>query len=219
MVRWVGIKFVLCALAMSIFAAIPGHAQGNFTQTVYGNFEMPGHAPRAAEFGKAVPPIGYVAFCGRGEDECKFTGGKAETLNVSTENWDQIEQVNRYVNTKIRPASDMELYHVPDYWTYPVDAGDCEDYVLLKKRYLQGMGFNPDLLLITVVLDENHEGHAVLTIPTSKGDYVLDNRRMGILRWDDTGYTFLKRQSQQQSNQWVSLQKSAPQILVSTRAQ
>ncbi|MDE2383737.1 MAG: transglutaminase-like cysteine peptidase [Alphaproteobacteria bacterium] len=192
--------------------------QGTFVKTVYGIFEMPGHTARASEFGKALPPVGYVSFCGRGEDECKFTGGKAENLVLTTENWDQVQQVNRYVNTKIRPATDMELYHVPDYWTYPKDAGDCEDYVLLKKRYLVGMGFNPDELLITVVLDENHEGHAVLTLLTNRGDYVLDNRRAEILRWDETGYTFLKRQSQAAANQWVSLQKSAPQVLVSTKA-
>jgi predicted transglutaminase-like cysteine proteinase len=72
--------------------------------------------------------------------------------------------------------------------------------------------------LITVVLDENREGHAVLTVVTNKGDYVLDNRRMEILRWDQTGYLYLKRQSQPAANEWVSLQKSAPQIIVATKA-
>ncbi|MDE2384643.1 MAG: transglutaminase-like cysteine peptidase [Alphaproteobacteria bacterium] len=189
-----------------------------------GTFVKPAaNTARAVEYGKTLPPIGYVDFCGRAEEECKFKGGTNETLKLTTENWDQIQQVNRYVNTKIRPATDMELYHVPDYWTYPVDAGDCEDYALLKKRYLKDLGFNPDLMLMTVVLDENNEGHAVLTIPTSKGDYVLDNRRQEILRWDETGYTFLKRQSQPQANQWVSLQPtpaqpSAAQIPVGTRS-
>ena len=179
------------------------------------SFEKPTpHAPFATTFGKTLPPIGYVQFCGRGEDECRFSAGKIETTAATTESWDQIKQVNRYVNTKIRPATDMEIYGVADYWTYPVDAGDCEDYVLLKKRYLQGLGFSPDVLLITVVLDENKEGHAVLTVVTSTGDYVLDNRRREILRWDETGYTFLKRQSQVQSNQWMSLQ-STPTVTTS----
>ncbi len=152
-------------------------------------------------------PIGYVEFCGRGEQECKFAGGKIERLALTDKSWDQLRQVNRYVNTKIRPATDMDLYGKPDYWTYPIDAGDCEDYVLLKKRYLEGLGVNADELLITVVLDENNEGHAILTVPTDKGDLVLDNRRPEILLWNQSGYTFLKRQSQPQSNQWVSLQK------------
>ncbi len=218
MVRRFLFKCVVCVVVLLSCAASPALAVNNVTQVISGNFEKPTDTPRATEFGKTVPPLGYVSFCGRGEAECKFSGGKLETLALNKDNWDQIGQVNHYVNTKIRPASDMELYHVPDYWTYPTTAGDCEDYVLLKKRYLIGMGFNPDVLLITVVLDENREGHAVLTIPTSRGDIILDNRRDEILRWNTTGYTFLKRQSQQQANQWVSLQKSAPQILVSTKA-
>ena len=198
-----GLAFSLLLLASS------GQAATNAA------FEKPTpNTPSAMTYGKTLPPIGYVQFCGRGEEECKFSGGKIETAGVTTENWDQVKQVNRYVNTKIRPATDMELYGVADYWTYPVDAGDCEDYVLLKKRYLQGLGFNPDVLLITVVLDENKEGHAVLTVVTANGDFVLDNRRREILRWDETNYTYLKRQSQIQANQWVSLQ-SMPAITTS----
>jgi len=155
---------------------------------------------------------------GRGEAECQFQSGRNETLKITTENWDSIFQINKYANTTIRPASDQELYGVPDYWTYPTTAGDCEDYVLLKKRLLVGLGFNPQDLLITVVLDENREGHAVLTIPTNRGDFILDNRRTEILRWDQTGYIYLKRQSQGAAHDWVSLQKAAPQVLVSTKA-
>ena len=83
----------------------------------------------------------------------------------------------------------------PEYWTFPTDAGDCEDYLLLKKRYLEGLGFPAEALLITVVLDENNQGHAVLTVTGDKGDFVLDNRRNEILRWSDTRYRYLKRQS------------------------
>ncbi len=208
---------VLGALALGSGLA---RAETATTQKLHGNFELPVKGtPAAGIYAKSLPPVGYVEFCGRGEAECQFNGGKIETLALTTENWSQIEQVNRYVNTKIRPASDMELYGKADYWTYPKDAGDCEDYVLLKKRFLTELGFNADELLITVVLDEHNEGHAVLTIASNKGDYILDNRRKEILRWDDTGYKFLKRQSQPASNQWVSLQQSAPQVLVSAKSQ
>ena len=171
------------------------------------HFEKPGFDQAIAiVYAQTLPPIGYVDFCARGEAECKFASGKNETLPLTTDTWDQIQQINRYVNARIRPVTDIANYGVFDYWTYPVDSGDCEDYVLLKKRDLAQVGINADQLLITVVLDENNEGHAVLMIPTDKGDYVLDNRRNEILRWDQTGYTFLKRQSQHQANQWVSLQ-------------
>ena len=217
---WVLRLWVACVVGVMVFAAPQALAEINSVQKVRGNFELPTKGVASASiYAKSLPPVGYVDFCGRGEVECQFHGGKAETLSVTAENWDQIDQVNRIVNTKIRPVSDLELYGVPDYWTYPVDAGDCEDYVLLKKRYLTELGFNPDVMLITVVLDEHNEGHAVLTMVTAQGDYILDNRRHEILRWDDTGYKFLKRQSQATSNEWMSLQKSAPQVLVSTRAQ
>lgn len=171
----------------------------------------------AKEFDKSLPPVGYVQFCARGEQECQFKGGKIERLAMTAEKMDQLNQVNTYVNTKIRPIGDSEQFGVPDYWTYPVVAGDCEDFQLLKKRYLVGLGFSPDELLMTVVFDENGDGHAVLTVLADTGDYVLDNRRDEILLWHETGYKFLKRQSQLDPKQWVSLQKTTPQIVVSTQ--
>ncbi len=172
----------------------------------------------AQEFKSTTAPIGYVAFCARGEEECKFKGGKAERIVLDADKFDQIKQVNAYVNSKIKPMGDAELYGVPDYWTYPISMGDCEDYVLLKKRYLLGLGFSADELLITVVFDENGAGHAILTVMTDKGDYILDNRRSEIQLWNQTGYKFLKRQSQTDANKWVSLQTNTPQVLVSSQS-
>lgn len=164
------------------------------------------------EYGKALPPIGFVQFCARlpKDDDCQADNGKANAMAMTPERWNLLYQVNSYVNGKIAPVSDQDLYGQPEYWAYPTDAGDCEDYVLLKRRYLEGLGFPVGSLLITVVLDEKHEGHAVLTVTTAQGDYVLDNRRDDVLRWSDTAYTFLKRQSPRDPRQWVSLSKDHP---------
>jgi predicted transglutaminase-like cysteine proteinase len=159
----------------------------------------------APEFGKSLPPIGFVKFCAANPGECKTVGRRVKRVEVSPEIWNTLFTLNAKVNAEIAPISDDELYGVPEYWTYPVSAGDCEDYLLLKKRNLEKLGFDSGALLITVVLDEKNEGHAVLTIATSDGDYVLDNRRNDILLWKDTGYTFLKRQSQQDPRTWVAL--------------
>lgn len=164
----------------------------------------------ATIYGKALPPIGYVEMCARDPKECRAVGGKKTRLSLSPERWKLVSQVNAFVNGKIAPMSDEELYGKPEYWTIPTDAGDCEDYLLLKKRYLQGLGFPSAALLITVVLDEKMQGHAVLTITTDEGDFVLDNRRNEVLHWTETGYVFLKRQSAEDPRQWVSLSKKAP---------
>ena len=58
---------------------------------------------------------------------------------------------------------------------------------------------------MTVVRDHNGNGHAVLTVKTDRGEYILDNQTIDILLWADTGYRFVKRQSQSDPNVWVSL--------------
>ncbi len=156
-------------------------------------------------YGKALPPIGFVEMCAREPKLCRPQGGRPTRLALSPDRWNLVYQVNSFVNGKIAPMSDEELYGKPEYWTLPTDAGDCEDYLLLKKHYLEGLGFPSSALLITVVLDEKAQGHAVLTITTDKGDFVLDNRRNDVLRWSDTGYSYLKRQSAEDPRQWVSL--------------
>ena len=161
-------------------------------------------------YGNALPPIGYVEMFAREPKECRAIGGKPVPLALTPDRWNLVYQVNTFVNGKIAPMSDDELYGKPEYWTFPTDAGDCEDYLLLKKRYLEGLGFPSEALLITVVLDEKQQGHAVLTVTTDKGDFVLDNRRNDVLRWNNTGYTYLKRQSAEDPRQWVSLTRKAP---------
>ena len=97
---------------------------------------------------------------------------------------------------------------------YPTNKkGDCEDYVLLKRRILMERGWPESTLLITVVRDQNNEGHAVLTVRTDKGDFVLDNKRRDIVRFADTPYTYIKRQSERNPLVWISLlpPDSAPQ--------
>jgi predicted transglutaminase-like cysteine proteinase len=163
----------------------------------------------AIVYGKALPPVGYVEMCAREPKECQALGARKTRLALSPERWTLLYQVNAFVNGKIAPVSDEELYGKPEHWTFPTDAGDCEDYLLLKKRYLEGLGFPAAALLITVVLDEKSEGHAVLTVTTDKGDLVLDNRRNDVLRWNDTSYSFLKRQSAEDPRQWVSLTRKA----------
>ncbi|HMK31147.1 MAG TPA: transglutaminase-like cysteine peptidase, partial [Terriglobales bacterium] len=58
---------------------------------------------------------------------------------------------------------------------------------------------------ITVVRDRKDEGHAVLTVKTDLGEFILDNQAEEILPWTQTGYRFVKRQSQSDPNVWVAL--------------
>ncbi len=165
----------------------------------------------AVEYGETLPPVGYVNFCASNKAECNGynVGEKLSSprLSMSPDRWNMLYQVNTYANSKIKPVSDQELYGEAERWTYPTTAGDCEDYVLMKKRALEKLGVPAKNLQITVVLDERNEGHAVLTVSTEEGEYILDNRRNDILLWNDTNYTFLKRQSADNPKHWVALLK------------
>ncbi len=185
-------------VAVGMLQAAPAMAQ---TKANY--YPQPGAFTMAQ--GRTLPPIGFVDFCARHAEECRPLGGRVRQARLTAARMDLLRQVNAFVNRKIAPVTDQELYNRAEVWEYPTNAGDCEDYVLLKKRYLEGLGFPAETLLITVVLDEEGAGHAVLIARTSRGDLVLDNRRERILPWYRTGYRFLKRQSQTDPGKWVSL--------------
>ena len=125
--------------------------------------------------------------------------------------WKDLVRVNNWVNDTIKPVTDLEHWGVVERWSYPDDGyGDCEDYVLLKRRMLIQAGWPREALLITVVRDKKGDGHAVLTVKTDKGDFILDNQDEDVLLWSDTGYRFVKRQSQTDPNIWVSLGDPRP---------
>jgi len=160
----------------------------------------------AREYSETLPPIGFVEFCQRSPENCQADGSRQRRIAMPEDKWLLVRMVNAFVNGAIAPVTDETLYGTPEYWTIPTDAGDCEDVVLLKKKILMSKGIPEEALRITVVLDEHGEGHAVLTLTTQAGDYILDNRRNEIRAWADTGYTMLKRQSAQDPRKWVSLE-------------
>ena len=127
----------------------------------------------------------------------------AEVLNERT--WRDLQEVNTLVNRIVTPATDLEIYHRDEVWTLPETYGDCEDYVLLKRKWLIERGWPTSSLLITVVFDEVGDGHAVLLARTSSGDFVLDNKTDKLRRWYETAYRFVKRQSTADPNRWVSV--------------
>ena len=154
----------------------------------------------------AKPPIGWIEFCIEYEPECKTKPTQARDVVLTTPAWRDLERVNLFVNTHVKPMTDMEHWGVVERWNYPDDGyGDCEDYVLQKRRLLMAAGWPREALLITVVRDKRGDGHAILTVKTDKGEFILDNQNDQILLWSDTGYRFVKRQSQSDQNIWVSL--------------
>jgi predicted transglutaminase-like cysteine proteinase len=162
-------------------------------------------SPFMRVFGLAQPPYGFVGFCERMPQECAQGPQEEQRFFATPARLAELDAVNRAVNHEIEPVTDIEQYGVTDHWTIPTTKGDCEDYVLLKRKRLMQLGWPASALLITVVRDERGEGHAVLTARTIQGDFILDNKTDEIRIWHRTRYDFVMRQSYLNPRLWMSL--------------
>ena len=161
-------------------------------------------------------PSGWAEFCSRYQGDCEKPRERKGEIVSSDANVALIDRVNKQVNHSIKPLPDFDHWREIDRWDYAEDgSGDCEDYALVKRKLLLAAGFPQGALLMTVVRDENMDGHAVLTVRTDRGDLVLDNMSDQLHLWFRTPYRFVKIQSQQDPNIWVSIGAGAarPQIV------
>lgn len=163
--------------------------------------------PARGEAGRdAKPPSGFLAFCDRNPGECRTPRGQPDKIAFTPELWATLEKVNIAVNNAVRPLDDSEHYGITEFWTVPVDGeGDCEDYVLAKRKMLTLLGLAAPALRITVAFNKRMERHAVLTVVTDRGDYVLDNLQDQILPPDQVGYVWVERQDSASRTGWAAL--------------
>lgn len=151
-------------------------------------------------------PNGWLQLCAANADDCKPTADQARDVTLTPDLLQQLYEINKYVNDRVIWTSDAELYGTTERWAYPLDRGDCEDMVLLKRRMLAKAGWPLGALLITIVEERGREQtrHAVLTVRSDRGEMILDNQTPEILFWYETNYRYLSRQSAADPNVWVS---------------
>jgi predicted transglutaminase-like cysteine proteinase len=166
-----------------------------------------------APTGDAKPaPYGWVHFCGAQPSECEPEQPLPVLVRLTSQSWTELSQINTIANREIDPVGDEDHYRIYEqdilnWWTYPDDGrGNCNDYVILKRKLLIEAGWPKAALLMTVVVDQHGDGHLILMVRTDRGDLILDNMREEIVLWDRTGYRFVKRQSALDPNDWVSIQ-------------
>jgi predicted transglutaminase-like cysteine proteinase len=197
--------FIAFALAGAGAADISGRPQEA------GFASLPSNAMRMAPLhievgGLAKAPLGWTDFCTRYAQDCEretFTG-QIIVLDAATR--DLLQRVNLGVNVAIKATIDWVQWATAERWDYAeTGLGDCEDYALLKQRWLVSAGLHRDAVLVTVVTDLAGDGHAVLTVRTDQGDFILDNMVDDMKLWRETPYSFVKRQSSFVSTEWVSL--------------
>jgi predicted transglutaminase-like cysteine proteinase len=167
--------------------------------------------------GLTSQPIGHFEFCKSHPAECAVVSVDSGPEHMTGKLWREIASVNLAVNTSVKPMSDFDIYGKDEVWAYPHGVGDCEDYVLEKRRILLASGIPVSDLLITVVRKPDGEGHAVLTVRTDKGDFVLDNLSDTVRQWYETGYRFLKRQATDNTGHWVSIREGESTMVAAVK--
>ncbi|MFC7292951.1 transglutaminase-like cysteine peptidase [Hirschia litorea] len=119
-------------------------------------------------------------------------------------------KVNANINKRIWPSTDTITYGADDKWAMPLTypgqdvgaRGDCEDYVLEKRRKLELLGVDRKSLPIAVVKNTRVGIHAVLLVRTSQGDIVLDNLNSNPVFVDETDYEFVALQASSSLHDW-----------------
>lgn len=191
--------FQLAALALT-FTATAAAAQ---SQTLAA---LPAASqPVAIKHNVAKPIMGWVRFCEQNPAECAIDPAEPSTIQLGVKEWQSLQRINRQVNGSIKAQTDKDHWGVEDRWDFAEDGyGDCEDYQLVKRKRLVEAGFPRRALRMTVVIDEEGAGHAVMMVRTDRGDLILDNKRNAILPWHQTGYTYVKREGDT-GTAWASL--------------
>ncbi|CAO4151364.1 Bacterial transglutaminase-like cysteine peptidase [Methylorubrum aminovorans] len=166
---------------------------------------------------EARPILAWTEFCLSYSAECAFDRAEPARITLTPAVWSSIVSINRRVNRTIDPVTDQEHWGRPDRWDLAEDGrGDCEDFQLLKRKMLAAAGLPRRAMRMTVVIDEKGEGHAVLTLVTDRGDYILDNKTNAVLPWAQTGYVFIKREGQD-ALAWVSLGGASSPVTTANR--
>ena len=203
--------FVLCLLSIFALPIVTADARprAHHIDSIDALLATPQSTPlRAAPIGGVTRvPYGWADFCTRRPEECRVDVLDPTDVEMSPRVMRTLAGVNSDVNEEIEPVTNLDHWGtVLDHWDYPTDGkGDCKIYALWKRKQLLDLGFPRQALLMTIVRDQEGNGHTVLTVKTNRGDYILDNMVGEIRLWDETGYKFVKRQSQSDPNVWVSV--------------
>ncbi len=149
----------------------------------------------------AIPPAGFLGFCMRHLPECRTAAGTPDPVELTDERRHDLDVVQADVNGSITPREDPK--HT---WDYSADGyGDCNKFALGKRRELIEHGWPRQALLLATATTEGGEGHLVLVVHTTKGDYVLDNRLSRVVDWTYLPYRWISMQSPTSPVKWLSV--------------
>ncbi|MDA0240312.1 MAG: transglutaminase-like cysteine peptidase [Proteobacteria bacterium] len=192
--------FVMAALFMAAFQALAYAMPLNSSE----NTHHKAVGTHMAEGSRVVAPKGFRAFCTRFVGQCDGAGER-QVVPLTADRLAELKSVQHGVNQRVSYKSDFEIYGISEYWTFPVNSGDCEDYALEKRQRLISMGWPRSSLLFAAGQLQNGEYHLVLIAVTDQGDIVLDSNREELRHWQDMPIRWIMRQSARSERVWRTI--------------
>ncbi|MCE7030866.1 transglutaminase-like cysteine peptidase [Jiella avicenniae] len=186
-------KFGALIAAMSIAAAVVQPAEAGGLAGF--NRQSLTTAKRMQEGRNVMAPFAFIRFCTASPADCRVS--REQTVAWSGSVNALIARTNWQVNSRIRPTNERS-----DTWRADVSSGDCEDFALTKRRHLIKAGLPSSALRIAVAKTPSGEGHAVLVVKTTRGDFVLDNRTNSVKLWQRTDLRWEKIASAENPYIW-----------------
>jgi len=162
----------------------------------------PSEPPSRMSLGQPTPPpVGSVLFCRQNPGECSRELPGAQEAAMTPELRKELRTVQYEVNRQLTPTEAREIA-----WHYAKDGrATCVQYALEKRRRLIESGFPAGALQLVTAVVPGEVGHLVLVVDTTDGDWVLDNLRTDIARWDDLPYRWIARQDGASMLKWVAV--------------
>ena len=186
---------LLVVVVVSLAMALSAHAQST--------------GPHLKD-GPIVPaPLGFVSWCANGGEPLRKQQCQKPAVSTNTPKSDLFvaQFINKSTNNRKGYLSDLGRNGMEDAWQEPEAANefDCEEFALLKQRLLLRQGFSAASLRLALVMDDKRRFSMVLDYVLPDADYILDHRNNDLLKWSETGYYFLARQSERDPKIWQSL--------------
>lgn len=182
-------------------------------------FLLSGTATAHADFShmtlgmNALSPMAFAEYCRRKPERCT-PSDEVRRITFDDVTQRQLEAANRTINRFIAPLADVLGHDKP--WQDDATIGDCVEFALAKRSHLLDSGMPSSALLLAEAVVADGEGHLVLVVVTDRGDFVLDNLRTSVVRWDELSYHWVRRSSPENPLYWQTI-KSRDLPLVSSR--
>ena len=187
----VAIRTIACALLLGAASATAAGPTDRLAPLDHGTIIVNARPTVPASpnvFGTVALGAGVTAYGARwrrvsaaDQHDARVAALAAAAVASGTSELARLTAIHADVDSRIRWQSDLDTYHVSDYWaqageTLTRGQGDSEDIAILKMQVLKAAGFSPRNIYLSVGRDRLRGADTLLLVRIGNDFYALDDR-------------------------------------------